>query len=194
MRPACHAGWWCLDSSVLKMTTSNGTTAVLESTDSNGLGVATTHAAGCLTNGQTLLMLRLHCHVREKAPPTGNPAPHSPGPGLRSITPIVLGSDSCTITTRSSLSGSEWIMLETEDMGGGKMPRCKSVRVLPQHVSIRFFSIANSSWRGASRRPNGTGVKCTPGVRRGAGQPCVQADGRRLQSHASVRLVSCAAA
>ena len=40
-------------------------------------------------------------------------------------------------------------------------------------------------WRGASRRPNGQGVICTPGVRRGAGQPCVQADGRRLLSHAA---------
>jgi len=48
-------------------------------------------------------------------------------------------------------------------------------------------------WRGASRRPNGQGVKCTPGVRRGAGQPVVQPDHRRLQSDASVRLISCSA-
>ena len=49
-------------------------------------------------------------------------------------------------------------------------------------------------WRGASRRPNGQGAKCTPGVRRGAGQPVVQPDHRRLQSDASVHLISCSAA
>jgi len=36
-------------------------------------------------------------------------------------------------------------------------------------------------WRGASRLANGQAVYCTPGVRRGAGQPVVQADHRRLQ-------------
>ncbi len=45
----------------------------------------------------------------------------------------------------------------------------------------------SNRWRGASRRPNGTGVNCTPGGRRGAGQPVVQADGRMLASHASAR-------
>jgi hypothetical protein len=54
--------------------------------------------------------------------------------------------------------------------------------------------LSNWSWRGASRRPNGQGVNCTPGVRRGAGQPVVQADVPRLQSDASVRLISCSAA
>ena len=54
--------------------------------------------------------------------------------------------------------------------------------------------LISNRWRGASRRPNGTGVNCTPGVRRGAGQPVVQADHRRLQSDASVRLISCSAA
>jgi hypothetical protein len=49
-------------------------------------------------------------------------------------------------------------------------------------------------WRGASRLANGQGVNCTPGVRRGAGQPVVQADVPRLQSDASVRLISCSAA
>ena len=52
----------------------------------------------------------------------------------------------------------------------------------------------SNRWRGASRRPNGTGVNCTPGARRGAGQPVVQADGRMLATHASVRRRSSAAA
>ena len=52
--------------------------------------------------------------------------------------------------------------------------------------ALRGFCPLNSHrWRGASRRPNGTGVNCTPGVRRGAGQPVVQADGRMLASHAA---------
>ena len=54
--------------------------------------------------------------------------------------------------------------------------------------------LSNWCWRGASRLANGQGVNCTPGVRRGAGQPVVQADLRRLQSDASVRLISCSAA
>jgi len=61
--------------------------------------------------------------------------------------------------------------------------------------ALRGLRPLNSNrWRGASRRPNGQGVNCTPGVRRGAGQPVVQADHRRLQSDASVRLISCSAA
>ena len=60
--------------------------------------------------------------------------------------------------------------------------------------ALRWFRPVNSNrWRGASRRPNGQGVRCTPGVRRGAGQPVVQPDHRRLQSDASVRLISCSA-
>ena len=47
-----------------------------------------------------------------------------------------------------------------------------------------FGPLNSKRWRGASRRPNGQGVNCTPGVRRGAGQPVVQADGRLLESHA----------
>jgi hypothetical protein len=43
----------------------------------------------------------------------------------------------------------------------------------------------SNRWRGASRLANGQGVNCTPGVRRGAGQPVVQADGRMLASHAA---------
>jgi hypothetical protein len=54
--------------------------------------------------------------------------------------------------------------------------------------------LSNWSWRGASRRPNGQGVNCTTGARRGAGQPVVQADGRMLATHASVRRRSSAAA
>jgi len=56
-----------------------------------------------------------------------------------------------------------------------------------------FRPLNNHRWRGASRRPNGTGVNCMPDARRGAGQPVIQPDHRRLQSDASVRLISCSA-
>ena len=61
--------------------------------------------------------------------------------------------------------------------------------------AVRGFRPLNSNrWRGASRRANGPGVIARPVSGASAGQPVVQADHRRLQSDASVRLISCSAA
>jgi hypothetical protein len=70
----------------------------------------------------------------------------------------------------------------------------KEIQSANQPHSPNPCRLSNWSWRGASRRPNGQGVNCTTGARRGAGQPVVQADGRMLATHASVRRRSSAAA
>jgi len=140
----------------------------------------------------------LHPDPRQlRRPRRHQPGEHPPPAGdlpVSTITPGVLGCALSTITTLTTRSGSRSITLGIGDMRRGDSPDPRSVISRSEHVSSRFFSIANSSWRGAARRPNASGVDVRPVDRRGAGQQVVRADHRFLASHASVlRLVSSAA-
>ena len=74
---------------------------------------------------------------------------------MSTLTPVVLGCDRSTETTRQPSSRTRWIILETGDMRGTNGLDGDLVGALDEHVFIRFISIAKCSWRGAARRPNG---------------------------------------
>jgi hypothetical protein len=113
---------------------------------------------------------------------------------MSTLTPGLLSCAPSTITSLLRRSAPGSITLVIGDMRRELSPTPPVVNSLSEHVSIRFFSIANWSWRGASRLANGTGVDKRPVAGAGAGQQVVRADHRFLASHASVlRSVSSAA-
>ena len=83
-------------------------------------------------------------------------------------TAVMLSTDSSTITTPANLHFPRCIILGIGNMQPIAEHVTHSVSTLLEHVSIRFFSIANRSWRGAARHANDTGSCRTPCVRRAA--------------------------
>ena len=110
---------------------------------------------------------------------------------IRGVTTFVLGRDLRGVTP---LAGSPYNKDGVNLKKGFRESDLTKYATYQSRLFMKSCRTSNQCWRGASRRPNGQGVNCTPGVRRGAGQPVVQADLRRLQSDASVRLISCSAA
>jgi len=83
-------------------------------------------------------------------------------------TPAALACDPSTITFHQNEPITKCIILGMGNMRRKTERITHSVSALLEHVFNRFFSIANSSWRGAARHANYTGSCRTSCIRRTA--------------------------